>query len=74
MHIPADQRPGKYEGKLDVAVSGSTEIVAPTEIAYEIIVEPSPWEKVAPIAIPTFILLILVCAAWFFAWLKTLRR
>jgi hypothetical protein len=74
VHIPADQRPGKYEGKLDLAVSGSTEIVAPTEIAYEIIVEPSPWEKVAPIAIPTFILLILVCAAWFFAWLKTLRR
>jgi hypothetical protein len=73
VHIPASQRPGKYEGRLGIALKGTTDIVAPTEIPLEIIVEPSPWEQVAPIAIPTLIILILVCIAWFIAWIKTRR-
>jgi hypothetical protein len=72
--IPADQQPGRYEGKLDVKMTGSAESLGPTEIPYEIIVEPSPWEKVAPIAIPVFLLCIITCALWFFFWMRTLRR
>jgi len=72
--IPAHQTPGKYVGKLDVSLTGSAETVGPSEIPYQIIVEPSPWEKVAPIAIPVFLLLIITCVLWFFFWVRTLKR
>lgn len=71
--IPAHQMPGKYEGKLAVSMTGSAETIGPSEIPYQIIVEPSPWEKVAPIAIPVFLLCIITCALWFFFWLRTRR-
>ncbi len=72
--IPADQVPGKYQGLLALSVTGPSEIVAPSDIPYEIVVEASPWEKVAPIAIPIFLLLGLTCALWLFFWMRTLRR
>jgi len=72
--IPAHQTPGRYDGKLAVSMTGSAEIVGPNEIPYEIIVEPSPWEKVAPVAIPVFLLCVITCVLWVFFWLRTLRR
>jgi len=37
--------PGKYQGLLAISVTGPSEIVAPSDIPYEIVVEASPWEK-----------------------------
>lgn len=74
VRIPADQVPGRYVGKLSLALTGSAEINAPSEIPFEIVVEPSPWEKVAPIAIPIFLLLAITCVLWAFFWLRSLRR
>ncbi|HEY9717413.1 MAG TPA: vWA domain-containing protein [Trichormus sp.] len=72
--IPAHQMPGKYRGKMAVSITGSAEMIGPSEIPYEIVVEPSPWEKVAPIAIPVFLLCIITCVLWIFFWLQTMRR
>ncbi len=58
--IPAKQEPGKYKGKLKIKVSGPTQLAAPSEVDYELFIEPSPWEEVAPIAVPILIVL-LIC-------------
>lgn len=72
--IPAKQKPGRYEGKLSVKVSGDSETIAPSEIPFEIVVEPSAWEEVAPVAVPLIIVCILVCGFGIFLWLLTLKR
>ena len=72
--IPGKQKPGKYEGVLALKVSGPAETVAPSEIPFQITVEPSPWEEVAPIAIPIFICLVLVVSFCIFLWASNPRR
>ncbi|PZM78082.1 MAG: hypothetical protein DKT66_27825 [Candidatus Melainabacteria bacterium] len=72
--IPARQKPGRYEGKLVVKVSGDSETMAPSQIPFEVVVDPSPWEEVAPVAIPLIIVCIIVCGLGIFLWLSTLKR
>lgn len=72
--IPGKQKPGRYEGKLVVKVSGDSETMAPSQIPFEVVVDPSPWEEVAPVAIPLIIVCIIVCGLGIFLWLSTLKR
>ncbi len=72
--IPAKQKPGRYEGKLVVKVSGDSETMAPSQIPFEVVVDPSPWEEVAPVAVPLIIVCIIVCGLGIFLWLSTLKR
>jgi hypothetical protein len=72
--IPADTQPGRYEGKLGVKITGNTDIVAPSEVPFEIIVEPSVWEQVAPVAVPVFIIFCLITGFGFFLWVTNLKR
>jgi hypothetical protein len=74
VQIPRKQKPGKYEGVLAIKVSGPAETVAPTEIPFQITVDPSPWEEVAPIAIPLLIALLLVVAFCIVLWVANPRR
>ena len=72
--IPAKQTPGLYEGKLAVKVTGDSETMAPSQIPFEVAVDPSPWEEVAPVAVPLIIVCIIVCGLGIFLWLSTLKR
>ncbi|HEY9714412.1 MAG TPA: vWA domain-containing protein, partial [Chroococcales cyanobacterium] len=72
--IPADQKPGRYEGKLALNVTGPSSTSTPTEIAYEIGIDPSAWEEVAPIAVPMTIILILVTGLGLILWVSNSRR
>lgn len=72
--IPANQKPGRYEGKLALKVSGPAEVVSPTEIPYTVVIDPSAWEEVAPIAVPLIIILVIVSALGVFLWLTNMRR
>jgi hypothetical protein len=72
--IPAKQKPGMYTGKLTVKVSGDSETMAPSQIPFEVAVDPSPWEEVAPVAVPLIIVCIIVCGFGIFLWLSTLKR
>jgi hypothetical protein len=72
--IKANQAPGKYAGVMPVKVSGPPETVAPTEIPFEIIVEPSAWEEIAPLAIPIFFVLVLCTVFGLFLWVTNLKR
>ncbi|MBX9951566.1 MAG: VWA domain-containing protein [Candidatus Obscuribacterales bacterium] len=72
--IPAKQKPGLYAGKLAVKVSGDSETMAPSQIPFEVAVDPSPWEEVAPVAVPLIIVCIIVCGLGIFLWLSTLKR
>ncbi|HNB21856.1 MAG TPA: VWA domain-containing protein [Candidatus Melainabacteria bacterium] len=72
--IPAKQKPGVYTGKLLVKVTGDSETMAPSQIPFEVVVDPSPWEEVAPVAVPLIIVCIIVCGFGIFLWLSTLKR
>ena len=72
--IPGSQTPGTYSGTLALKVSGPAETVAPTEIPFEVTVEPSPWEEIAPIAIPMFAVLALVIGFCIFLWAANPRK
>jgi hypothetical protein len=72
--IKSKQVPGKYAGVLAVRVSGPPETVAPTEIPFEITVEPSAWEEIAPLAIPILFVLVLLTVFGVFLWLTNLKR
>jgi hypothetical protein len=72
--IPADQRPGKYSGKLNLEVRSSADNVAPSDIPYEIVIQPSAWEEVAPVAVPIFVILILSTAFGIFLWITNQKR
>ncbi|MCC7527152.1 MAG: VWA domain-containing protein [Candidatus Melainabacteria bacterium] len=72
--IPARQKPGRYAGKWTVKVTGDSETMAPSQIPFEIVVDPSPWEEVAPVAVPLIIVCLIVCALGIFLWLSTLKR
>ncbi len=72
--IPGRQKPGRYAGKWTVKVTGDSETMAPSQIPFEIIVDPSPWEEVAPVAVPLIIVCLIVCGLGIFLWLSTLKR
>lgn len=72
--IPGKQKPGRYAGQLTVKVSGDSETMAPSRIPLEIIVDPSAWEEVAPVAVPLIIVCLLVCGMGIFLWISTLKR
>ncbi len=72
--IPAKQKPGRYLGKWIVKVTGDSETMAPSQIPFEIVVEPSAWEEVAPVAVPLIIVCLIVCGLGIFLWLSTLKR
>ncbi len=74
VNIKANQPPGKYAGTLSVRVSGPPETVAPNEIPFEITVEPSAWEEIAPLAIPIFFVLVLCTIFGIFLWITNLKR
>ena len=65
VHIPASQCPGRYSGNLELRVNGDTEIVAPTSIPYQIEVDPSTWEQIAPVAVPIMLIFRLLCSRGF---------
>lgn len=72
--IPARQKPGRYVGKWTVKVTGDAETMAPSQIPFEVVVDPSAWEEVAPVAVPLIIVCLLVCGLGIFLWLSTLKR
>lgn len=72
--IPATQKPGKYHGELKLNISGPPETVGPTEIPFEITVEPSAWEEIAPVAVPILIILVISMAFGLFLWLTNMKR
>ncbi|MBS1957465.1 MAG: VWA domain-containing protein [Cyanobacteria bacterium SZAS-4] len=72
--IKANQAPGKYAGVLGVKISGPAETVAPTEIPFEVTVEPSAWEEIAPLAIPILFVLVLSIIFGLFLWITNLKR
>lgn len=72
--VKSNQAPGKYSGVLGVRISGPPETVAPTEIPFEITVEPSAWEEIAPLAIPMFFVLIISTIFGIFLWITNLKR
>ena len=72
--IPARQKPGLYVGKWAVKVTGDSETMAPSQIPFEVVVDPSPWEEVAPVAVPLIIVCLIVCGLCIFLWLSTLKR
>jgi hypothetical protein len=72
--IKANQKPGKYAGILGIKISGPAETVAPSEIPFEISVEPSAWEEVAPIAIPILFVLVLSTVFGLFLWVTNMKR
>jgi len=73
--IAADQAPGHYEGKLTLALDGLTgELIAPATIPFTLIIKPSPWEEVAPIAVPILVICALAVAFAIFLWLTNIRR
>ncbi|HEY9787593.1 MAG TPA: hypothetical protein V6D17_19555, partial [Candidatus Obscuribacterales bacterium] len=74
INIPAKQKPGRYEGKLRINISGDAEALAPSEIPIEVVVNPSAWEEVEPVAVPILIVLVLSVLAAGFLWLVTLQR
>lgn len=72
--IKGKQAPGKYAGILGVHISGPAETVAPTEIPFEVTVEPSAWEEIAPLAIPMLFVLVLSVVFGLFLWITNLKR
>ncbi len=72
--IKGKQAPGKYRGTLAVHISGPAETVGPSEIPFEITVEPSAWEEIAPIAIPILFVLVILIVFGLFLWLTNMRR
>ena len=72
--IPGQQKPGKYNGKLSLDVHCTADNVAPTDIPYEVVVQPSAWEEVAPVAVPILVVLALSLAFGIFLWITTQRR
>ena len=72
--VDGKQPPGTYRGKMAIHVSGPAETVAPSEIPFEIIVAPSAWEEIAPIAVPIFFILLIASAFGLFLWLTNMRR
>jgi hypothetical protein len=72
--VPAEQKPGKYAGKLNLDVHCSADNVAPADIPYEIVIKPSAWEEVSPVAVPIFVILALSTAFGIFLWLTNQRR
>jgi len=72
--ISAKQAPGVYVGKINLKVDGLKELVAPTAIPFTIVVSPSAWEVVAPIAIPLFIAVVFVVGFGLFLWVSSMKR
>jgi hypothetical protein len=72
--VDGKQAPGTYRGTMAVRISGPAETVAPSEIPFEVIVEPSAWEEIAPIAVPILFILLIASAFGLFLWLTNMRR
>jgi uncharacterized protein YegL len=74
LEIADNQLPGRYSGKLTLELDGLNEVVAPTSVPFTLVIKPSPWEEVAPIAVPILATCFLTVGFAIFLWLTTLRR
>ncbi len=64
LKIPAEQEPGMYQGVIKLEVAPTSKAIAPPDIHFTLDILPSPWEEVAPVAIPilaVFGVLLLLC-------------
>lgn len=64
--IPADTEPGVYDGELKLVCKNESVVAGPAKVSYQLTVLPSPWDEMSPIAIPVFVILILVLVAGIF--------
>ncbi len=60
VQIPASTEPGVYEGQITVKCKEHNDLVADTGVPFVIEILPSPWDEMAPIAIPVFAFLTLM--------------
>ncbi|MBY0551770.1 MAG: VWA domain-containing protein [Candidatus Obscuribacterales bacterium] len=58
--IPAETEPGLYVGELKLICKNQNVVAGPAKLACQLTVIPSPWDEMSPIAIPVFVILILV--------------
>lgn len=58
VRIPADTKPGRYEGKLNLECRDSNALVGNCSVPFFIEVLPSPWDEMSPLVIPTLSLLL----------------
>lgn len=58
--IPPDTDPGIYDGQLKLTCKSDSVVSGPEKVAYRLTVQPSPWDEMSPIAIPVFVILLLV--------------
>lgn len=72
--IPAEQSIGTYKGKFKFDISGPSEITAPTEVPFEITLTPTDWERIAPIAVPMILLLIVGIVIYIYLYAVSQRR
>jgi uncharacterized protein YegL len=75
VQISSDQLPGHYAGKLTLELEGlSGELIAPKAVPFTLIVKPSPWEEVAPVAVPILAVCALSVGFAIFLWVTNLKR
>ncbi len=62
VNIPANAEPGIYEGEVKINCKSDTVVAGPSSLKYRLTIQPSPWDEMSPIAIPSSIILLLVLA------------
>ncbi|HEY9871271.1 MAG TPA: VWA domain-containing protein [Candidatus Obscuribacterales bacterium] len=72
--VPALQAPGLYKGQLKFSVTGSTRVVAPESIPVQVVVKPSAWEEVSPLALPILLLLVGSLILAVLLWLARMKK
>jgi hypothetical protein len=72
--VPALQAPGLYQGRLKFSVTGSTRVVAPESIPVQVVVKPSAWEEVSPLALPILLLLAGSLILAVLLWLARIKK
>lgn len=66
VNIPAETEPGVYEGDLKIVCKNQNVVAGPSKVTCQLTILPSPWDEMSPIAIPVFVILILVLVAGIF--------
>jgi len=72
--LPEDQSVGTYKGRFKLNISGPSEITAPGDLPFEITLSPTDWERIAPIAIPMILLLIVGIIVYIYLYVVSQRR
>jgi len=72
--VPSSKSPGTYLGAIKFDIKGPSEMSGPTELPFEIVMAPTDWERISPLAIPMILLLVIGIGVYIFLFVVSKTR